>query len=609
MCSMKPFHGLQGRFNHDLMTGLNEIVNHKVIDHIDHIDDKLMTVLDHMGQGLVMYDGTEAMNILLFNRRFCELFGIPENHIHIGMSYRDMIQKSQNAGNHVGYTLDQAVQRCQNIAQGRAEPLQSWYKLCTGRYVEVLSVEVKQEYIVTYTDVSERYMDAEKINYLAHYDSLTGLANRMLFREHLERSIASLDRGNMFAVMYLDLDGFKAINDVNGHPIGDQLLQEVSNRIKACVRESDIVARLGGDEFAIIQSAIADASSVIILAERIVKVIAAITEVNGIAVTTSVSIGIALAPHDGSDADMLLNRADMALYQSKHAGKSTHCFFNSVMDLKVRERRKMEADLRHAVAKEQFVVHYQPLIDPSSGAVRSMEALVRWIHEERGIIPPDAFISIAEECGLICRIGEWVMREACIQATQWPDHVGVCVNVSPIQMNDSLVDLVSQSLQISGLDPSRLEIEITESAMLNDTEQTLDILRRIKNMGVCVVMDDFGTGYSSFRYLISFPFDKIKIDRSFVNKLSGQATEEEISATRTIINAMIGLAHNLQMRVTVEGIENQKQMDILLVNGCDEMQGYLFSKPVASQHALTTIQRIEQKDLQLLPHERESLVL
>jgi diguanylate cyclase (GGDEF)-like protein len=409
---------------------------------------------------------------------------------------------------------------------------------------------------------------------MARHDALTDLPNRVQLRERLAHALADLSHGNRLAVHYLDLDHFKSVNDTLGHPVGDELLRAVATRLRSCVQETDTVARVGGDEFAIIQSRIDAPADAANLARTVRDVLRAPYDLKGHAVIVDTSVGIAVAPDDGTDPTELIKNADMALYGAKSDGRSTYRFFEPEMDARMKARRTLELALRYALEAGEFELYYQPIVTLNDGRVSCCEALLRWHHAERGTIPPAEFIPVAEEIGLIVPLGEWLLRKACADATRWPDEVKLAVNLSPIQiMNQNLLSTVISALAASGLPAHRLELEITEAVLMQNGEQTLDTLHQLRGLGVHISMDDFGTGYSSLSYLRSFPFDKIKIDRCFI---SGLGDSEESVA---IVRAVAGLASSLNMRTTAEGVETTQQMQQVQALGCTEMQGYLFSRP------------------------------
>jgi diguanylate cyclase (GGDEF)-like protein len=415
---------------------------------------------------------------------------------------------------------------------------------------------------------------------MAHHDALTNLPNRLRLREQLALELASVKRGQTLAVHYLDLDNFKTVNDSLGHPIGDDLLRKVAARLRACVRETECVARVGGDEFAVVQSAITTPAEAGALAMRIREAINAPYNLNGHIAIVNASIGIAIAPGDGEEPDVLIKNADLALYRAKADGRGTYRFFEPDMDARMQARRTLELALRNALPNGEFELHYQPVINLADNAVTSCEALIRWRHPERGMVVPGEFIPVAEEIGLIVSVGEWVIRKACADAATWPGDIKVAVNLSPTQLlSPNLLPLIIQTLAATGLRPHRLVVEITEEVLMHNTETTIATLYQLRSLGVQIALDDFGTGYSSLSYLRSFPFDKLKIDRCFI---SGPGDGEE---SVNIVRAVTGLARSLQMETTAEGVEIDVQLEQVRDLGCTEVQGFLFSRPVP-QHEL-----------------------
>ncbi len=447
--------------------------------------------------------------------------------------------------------------------------------LADGRILKATHQPMAQGgWVAIYEDITERHRAEQSIAHMARHDALTNLPNRLLFRERMAEGLSRVEGfGKSIAVLYLDLDNFKGVNDTLGHPIGDKLLGTIAERIRNAVGADDTIARLGGDEFAILQCN-SGAAAAGALARQLVEIISEPIDIDGQEINSGVSVGIALAPDDGAAADHLMKCADLALYRAKAEGRGTFRFFEPDMDARIQARRALEVDLRRALTAGEFSLHYQPPINLATNELVSMEALLRWTHAERGSVSPSEFIPLAEEMGLIVPLGEWVLREACNEAARWPEPIMVAVNLSPVQFrNRGLVTTVTQALAASRLAPNRLELEITEAVLLQDDEMTVTMLHRLRALGVRVAMDDFGTGYSSLSYLRSFPFDKIKIDRSFIKDI------ERNRGSAAIIKAIAGLGASLGIRTTAEGIETEEQLEIVRRAGCTEMQGYLVSPP------------------------------
>jgi diguanylate cyclase (GGDEF)-like protein/PAS domain S-box-containing protein len=430
--------------------------------------------------------------------------------------------------------------------------------------------------LVAMMDVTEQRLAEARIAHMAHHDALTGLPNRVLFHERLEEALLRVRRDrDRLAVLYLDLDQFKDVNDGLGHSAGDRLLVAVADRLRTCLRISDMVARFGGDEFAVLQVGLGGPHEAGTFAERIVTLLSEPYDIEGQQVEIGASVGIALAPADGETAEQLLANADMALYRAKEDGRRAFCFFQPGMGVSLRAHRTLELDLRKALRADEFEVYYQPLVTLETGVISGFEALLRWRHSLRGMVAPLEFIPLAEETGLIVPIGEWVLRQACAEAATWPDNLKVAVNLSPVQFKKSnLPQVVFAALASAGLPAARLELEITESTFLVESKTNLATLRRLRALGVGISMDDFGTGYSGLSYLRAFPFDKIKIDRSFISGLA------EGGDCMAIIQAITNLGASLGIPTLAEGVETENQLAWVRDVGCTEMQGYLFSRPV-----------------------------
>ena len=430
--------------------------------------------------------------------------------------------------------------------------------------------------LVAIIDVTEKRRADARIAYMAQHDALTGLPNRLLFHERLNEALAHLrGHGEKLAILYLDLDQFKNVNDTLGHPAGDLLLKGVADRLRMCLRDTDIVARFGGDEFAVLQMGLAGPDEASKLADRIVTLLSEPYDIEGQQIMIGASVGIALAPVDGECADVLLRNADMALYGAKEDGRRIFRFFEPGMDVRLRTRRALELDLRNALAASEFELYYQPLVVLETGVISGFEALLRWRHPQRGMVPPSEFIPLTEEIGLIVPLGEWVLRQACAEAAAWPGDLKVAVNLSSVQFKQgNLIEIVFSALASAGLPAARLELEITESILLEESKANLATLHKLRALGVGISMDDFGTGYSGMSYLRAFPFDKIKIDRSFISELG--ASQDCMA----IVLAITKLGLSLGIRTTAEGVETEEQRELLRKQGCTEMQGYLFSRPM-----------------------------
>jgi diguanylate cyclase (GGDEF)-like protein/PAS domain S-box-containing protein len=548
----------------------------------------LDTALENMSQGLCMFDAEGR--IMLFNERYGEMMGRRRLPLQ-GRLLIDVLQDLRSIGEWDG---DPDQFRAGLISEAKAGNTATRIVDRDGRSIRVVDQPMKGGgWVATFEDITEWQQAQQQISHMARHDALTNLPNRTLFREQLEKALRLAKRADQLAVLCLDLDHFKEINDTLGHPIGDALLREVARRLGECVTEHDTVARLGGDEFAIVQfCSNAEPSVVSGLASRVVESIASPYEIGGHQLVIGVSVGISLAPEDGEDPDELLQKADLALYRAKADGRGTYRFFESGMDARAQARRMLERDLRLALQRDEFEVYYQPIRDIAGDRVVAFEALARWNHSLRGLIAPNNFIPVAEETGLIVPLGDVVLRKACVEAAGWPAHIAVAVNLSPVQFkNPTLVTSVKAALQASGLSADRLELEITESVLLQNSEATLAVLHELRGFGVRISLDDFGTGYSSLSYLRSFPFDKIKIDRSFVTDL---ATRDESMA---IVRAVTGLGKSLGIVTTAEGVETDAQFDLLRQEGCTQAQGYLFSRPRPAADVAKMLQKAPERSV------------
>ncbi|HYS91390.1 MAG TPA: EAL domain-containing protein [Bradyrhizobium sp.] len=536
---------------------------------------RLDTAINNMTQGLLMFDSSHRL--VVANQRYIEMFGVSTEVVKPGCTIHELLNHRREIGSFKGDVDEYCATLFRKLAQGKI--FQTIMETANGGSIQVSYRPLQRGgWVTTLEDITERRRVEDRITHLAHYDALTDLPNRALFHEQLKRELARIAPGEQLAVLYIDIDEFKSVNDTLGHLIGDELLKSVAASLGRCVRDTDFVARLGGDEFAIVQTGIRTADDVTGLVTRVLDTIREPYECLGHQVTTDASIGIALAPQHGTDLDQILKNADLAMYAAKSAGRRTYRFFEPEMDARVRARRILEMDLRQAISDGAFEVHYQPCVNLRDNKITGCEALLRWRHSERGMISPAEFIPIAEETGLINQLGEWVLATACAEATTWPDHIKLAVNVSPVQFKSGTLALkIVAALAASGLPASRLELEITEAVLIRDDEAALAILHQLRAIGVGIALDDFGTGYSSLSYLQRFPFDKIKIDRCFVNDIA------EPDGSSCIVQAVVNIAAARQMTTTAEGVETQQQRELLRALGCAEMQGYLFSpaKPAA----------------------------
>jgi diguanylate cyclase (GGDEF)-like protein len=530
----------------------------------------LLTILDNMSQGVLLFNADARM--VFCNRRYIEMYGLSPDLAKPGCTLIDLLDHRRQAGSFSGDPGEYIAELMAKVAEGNT--FASIVASGDGRAFSIVNKPLPDGgWLATHEDVTERQRAEDRIAHMAGHDALTDLPNRVLLRERLEHELKRVKRGENLAVLCLDLDHFKSINDTLGHPIGDELLKLVADRLRGCTREPDTIARLGGDEFAIIMTQMQQPADAAILARRIRESIIKSYQVDGHQIISDISIGISIAPIDGAEPDQLLKNADMALYGAKADGRGMYRFFEAEMDKRMKERRDLEMDLRQALSNGEFELYYQPLVNLQSNDISAFEALLRWHHPTRGLISPADFVPIAEETGLIVSIGEWVLRTACKETANWPDDVKVAVNLSPAQLKSkNLVPMVVNALADSGMQAERLQLEITETMLMQNTFATLATLHQLRKLGVQIAMDDFGTGYSSLSYLRSFPFDKIKIDRSFIQDLSNGAEP------RAIVHAVAGLAKCLNMISTAEGVETQQQLDTLQAVGCTEMQGYLFSR-------------------------------
>jgi diguanylate cyclase (GGDEF)-like protein len=529
--------------------------------------------LNNMSQGIVMFD--PSARLIVCNGRFLALYGLSSCSVGPGCTFREILEQRVAAGSLFAQDVEPYIG---DVLAGVSRGIEftKIVKLRDGRVIcNVNHPMADGGWVATLEDITEEKRKEERIVHAAHHDALTGLPNRILFATQLEQALKRLRSGEQLAVLYIDIDHLKRVNDTLGHPIGDELLKEIAGRLLNCIKDTDTAARLSGDEFAVIQSSIDPRSEAAALAVQIQEAIRTPVTIQGHDIVVDASVGIAIAADHGAKLDDLLKAADIALYEAKNSGRGTYRFYDIDMNERMWTRRKLENDLRGALAKGEFELFYQPIVNLSEGKISAMEALLRWHHPERGMVSPAEFIPVAEEMGIINQVGEWVLRTACTEAATWPSEINVSVNVSPLQLtNKNLVNIVVSAIASARIPASRLDIEITESVFFEKTYANVSTLRQLHDIGVRFVMDDFGTGYSSLGYLMSFPFSKIKIDRSFI---AGLADKKE---SRAIVRAVSDLARNLSMEVTAEGVETDQQLEQVKLLGCTEMQGYLFSRPM-----------------------------
>jgi diguanylate cyclase (GGDEF)-like protein len=554
--------------------------------------DKLDLILDHMNQGIMMVDADDR--VMLMNPQMIRLLGLPETLLGQQPKFAEIVAHQRASGEfdagdaavepHIRRNIDALALAREVALYERVRP--------NGVALEVRSIPLPNGGLMrTFTDITERKRTADKIAHMAHHDPLTGLANRALLREHIESALARQRRTHeSFALLLIDLDRFKAVNDMLGHRGGDLLLQKVAERLRGCVREVDTIARLGGDEFAILQSAATGREQVEALARRVVEVVSAPYGLDGTPAVIGASIGIARS-HDSPDIEQLFHNADLALYRVKAEGRNNFRLFEPEMDAAARERRQLEAELRVARDRGEFEIYYQPIIDLATGGVSGVEALLRWNHPERGRLSPAAFMQVAEEIGLMAAIDAWVIETACAEATRWPGHVTIAINLSPPKFKRrGFADVVRRVLSATGLPARRLELEISERILLRGEEEGLLALQTLRDLGVGLALDDFGTGQSSLSDLRAFRFDKIKIDRSFVGEMEGRAD------CAAIVAAIASLGRSIGAATTAEGVETAAQAELVRAAGCTQAQGYLYSYPLSAGAVMAFLRDAEGRE-------------
>ncbi len=534
---------------------------------------RLDAAVNNISIGLCMMDARGRL--VICNEPYARIYNLPVTLLRPGTQLEDILSHLFDMGMSTSGSKDEYITWRREVIAKR-EYGKNVHEL-NGRTILMQHHPMKDGgWVSTHEDITEQRQAEARIQHLARHDALTDLPNRIEFLEQMAKTEAALKRGEMAAVLYIDLDHFKAVNDTLGHAVGDEVIKQAAVRLWGTSRETDLLARLGGDEFALLLRPIDGIDTAARVADRIVKAMRAPMNIGGQQIEIGASVGIAVGPGDGTSTDQLVKNADLALYKAKSEGRSTYHFFETGMDAELQQRRSIEAGLRMAMQRQELRLMYQPLLGLGENRVSCVEALLRWDHDAR-TIPPSEFIPVAEDTGLIVQIGEWVLQEACRAAASWPDTVRVAVNLSPVQFrNKDLVAQVRAALAEAKLEPTRLELEITESLLLTDSEATIAALHELRDMGVRICMDDFGTGYSSLSYLRSFPFDKIKIDRSFTGDLT---TRKD---SRAIIKAVIGLGQSLGMVTTAEGVETEEQLAMVRDYGVSEVQGFLFSPPLQS---------------------------
>lgn len=549
------------------------------------LESCLYKAIDSMAHGLVIYD--QFSRLVFANVRYCEIYGLSvasaeeiedtddatDCRIAAGMHITDVIRRQGQAMNLADNEVEEHLQA--SLSRDDDVWRSTTRVFADGRTILVTRRSMRAGfYVSTHEDITARIETENQIRFMANHDVLTELPNRLQFMERLESALLRVRRGDQIALHMLDLDRFKHINDTHGHAIGDALLVEIARRLRETVRETDLVARLGGDEFAIIQVPAPTHGDAERLAQRLLEALSRPFIFGNLTLMIGASIGIAVANEEHQDAAEALHQADAALYKAKNDGRSVYRFFEERLNAEMQNRARIEDQMRRALVKSGFEVHYQPIVNMSRGRVETCEALVRMRDGNGGLVPPNLFVPVAEESGLIVMIGNWVLQQACMDAAQWPDHISVAVNISPLQFKSgSLLQSIEAALEASGLAPNRLEIEITESLLLDTSVDVLSILHALREQGVRVAMDDFGTGYSSLKYLTSFPFDKLKIDRSFVTGLPN-ATQQ-----LAVLRAMASLGTSLGIKTTVEGVETIEQLGIARDERCSDVQGFYFARP------------------------------
>jgi diguanylate cyclase (GGDEF)-like protein/PAS domain S-box-containing protein len=541
--------------------------DHQAEEQLAHTNKILDLALSNMSQGIALFDSTETL--ILANEQYSKLTGIQPGAARPGMKLQEILQIGLGA---------EAENRCKWIRERRASGQTSEFLTIKGETDRTVAVSEQLlpdgGWVATFEDVTERKNAEQTLERIAHYDALTGIPNRALFREFLKKAIGQSKRGNKCALFSIDINRFRSVKNVYGHRVGDELLKAVARRLQNSTRDGDMVARVGGDEFVLLQTGIAGAKDAEAMAIRVLEVLRLPFQIETHEILIDSSIGIALAPQDGVEADELNRKADLALYRAKKANRAGYNFFEQKLEVHLETQRTVEQDLRQALRRDELELFYQGLIDVKSESIVGYEALLRWRHPLRGMVSPAEFIPTAEESGLIVEIGNWALHTALRQAASWPDYVKIAVNLSPAQLrNESFIQFVKDALSCAGVKPNRLEFEITESTLMDGDDGIMSTLGQLQTLGVRIALDDFGTGFSSLSYLRNFQFDRLKIDRSFVQDLASN------EPSRVLTRAIAGLGASFGMAVTGEGVESRAQFDYLRAMGCSEVQGFYFSRP------------------------------
>ncbi len=576
-----------------LRLNTEEILKHK--QELEQLNGWFEIALDNMARGLSMFDAEQRL--IVCNRMYREIYQLPEELTRPGTQLSEIVRFHVRRETGSEELEDIQNQRkwidhhVRELALGKT--FSYVQELKDGRIILVTNQPLTGGgWVDLQEDITEKRHAEQKINWLARHDALTETSNRFHFREQLENALNELDSSGAFAILWLDLDKFKGVNDTIGHPVGDLLLRSVADRLRETVRGPDLVGRLGGDEFAILQCNARRRSDSEGLATRVLRAIREPHHIGEHMLQIDASIGIARAPDDGTTLDDLLKNVDIALYKAKSRGGGCFEFFEPGEDEQFRERHQLEADLKLALGRQELALHYQPIINVKTNSVSSFEALMRWYHPQRGLLMPTDFIPIAEQTGTIVAMGDWALRQACKDAVSWPQSVNVTVNLSPVQFeHGDLVAATQRALNQSGLPAHRLELEITEGVLLGDVPHTRETLRRLHELGVQIALDDFGTAFASLSYLQSFPFDKLKIDRSFVSEIPQRAD------CLAIVQSVTNLARNLEMDTVAEEIETREHFASVAHAGCDEVQGFYFSHPVPAAQVSEVLTLCQVKSL------------